>query len=132
MKFRLIVWTALLVAACGPSAEDHPAGATPYTADEKALIARNAGRVESQGNEHRADMVMACGLALLEADRKGLVGSEAVVPPPWQVTSSPVDGGERVSCEGSDQRGPLTVVVDLRCNDVNDSRCHPLVRIERP
>jgi hypothetical protein len=133
MNMKMILAAALLaVSACGPSAEDHPAGATPYTGEEKAAISRGAVAVERQSNEARADAVVACGLALLEAEERGLVSSDAQVPPPWEVTTAATNGGQRVSCKGLDRQGDLTVVVDLLCTDVNDDKCHPLVRIDRP
>jgi hypothetical protein len=38
----------------------------------------------------------------------------------------------RVSCAAGDAKGELGVVVDIVCTDVNDSACHPLIKIARP
>lgn len=137
-----VVLAALLVwglGSCGEpqatkQAEEvkaHPYGATPYTDAEKAEIERRVGVSDDGSTEFRADAAVACGLALLQAENRGLVESDAVVPPPWDIRSAPTRGGQRISCKGNDGRGQLTVVVDLLCIDVNDDRCHPLVRIDR-
>lgn len=132
MQKLLAVGLLLLVGSCGEPTQEHPAGATPYTQEEMAAISRGAERIEREGAAKRADRVMACGLALLEAERRGLVSPGAQMPPPWELSADESGHVERVSCQASDRRGALTVVVDLRCTDVNDDRCHPLVRIDRP
>lgn len=130
---RLSALSAVFVCltSCGPSGDNHPAGATPYTTEEKARIARGAAAISSESSESRADHIVACGLALLEADRKGLVGADAQFLSPWTLTTSQVGEAERLRCDATDSKGRLFVVVDYKCSDVNDASCHQLVTIER-
>jgi hypothetical protein len=84
--------------------------------------------------ESRADAVMACGLAMLEAEKQGLVSKSSQLQVPWRVYEMPSEksGVRRVSCAAGDAKGELGVVVDIVCTDVNDSACHPLIKIARP
>lgn len=139
MRVAIAALLVLSVGSCGEPKPDkqaepakpHPYGATPYTDAEKAEIERRVGVTDDGSTEFRADAAVACGLALLQAENRGLVESDAVVPPPWDIRSAPTRGGQRISCKGNDGRGQFTVVVDLLCTDVNVDRCHPLVRIDR-
>lgn len=128
-----VVAALLILGSCNEAQQPapHPAGATPYTDAEKAETASKLRATTDAQTELRADAAVACGLALLEAERRGLVTSDSAVPQPWQIRSAPIEGGDRVSCDAKDSRGGLVVVVDLLCTDVNADRCHPLVRIER-
>lgn len=134
MKLSGAFLAVLAIASCGepePKPEkSHPAGATPLTEAETATIQNKADAMEIASASDQAEIV-ACGLGLLQAEKRGLVASDAQIPPPWERLSTPAEGGRRVACLGSDARGPLTVVVDLKCSDVNDDRCHPLVRVSR-
>lgn len=134
MKLSGAFLAVLAIASCGPPEtkpeKPHPAGAAPLTAAEAADIQEQAAALEIASLSDQAEIV-ACGLGLLQAEKRGLVASDAQVPPPWERLSTPTEEGRRVACRGSDARGPLTVVVDLKCRDVNDDRCHPLVRVSR-
>jgi hypothetical protein len=125
---------AILAVGCSPPTEpkQHPAGATPFTEAEKAEIDRRASTLEAAGSAERADAVMACGLALVAAEKEGLVAADAQMALPWTLTTTPRQGGQRVACKAGDSRGSMTVVADLLCTDVNDLKCHPLVRVDRP
>lgn len=123
---------AILAGSCSPPERKHPAGATPYSEAEKAEIAAGAAVIEKQSASQKADRIVACGLALVEADRKGLVGPDAQFLQPWRLTAEPLESGERLSCEAEERSRPIIVVVDLKCTDVNDAKCHPLVDVKRP
>lgn len=88
----------------------------------------------SGSSEKRADAVVACGLALLEAERANKVGQDSQLQAPWRVyeMGEGRNGARRVSCAAIDDRGELGVIVDVACPDVNDAKCHPLVEITRP
>lgn len=84
--------------------------------------------------DRRADAIVACGLALLEAERSGQVTPGSQLQVPWRVyeMGESKGGARQVSCAAVDDRGEMGVIVDVACTDVNDARCHPLVRIARP
>ena len=90
-------------------------------------------RVASAENRN-ADAVVACGLALTEAQRTGKTSSDAQLQVPWRVyeMTGAAAGARRVSCAAVDSRGEMGVIVDVVCTDVNDAKCHPLVSIARP
>lgn len=115
MKRLVVLAIAGVLAGCGEKAEV-PAPSAPSP------------------TEARADAVVACGLAMLAAEKRGLVSKGAQLQTPWRVYEVPSDskGVRRVSCAAIDDRGELGVMVDVACTDVNDEKCHPLVRIVRP
>ena len=116
MRIRVAVLSLALVGACGeptPKRIGNPGPSVPTP-------------------EQRADNVVACGLALLQAEKRGGVASDAQLDQPWSLTLEPSDAaGRRVACKAHDQRGSFIVVVDVVCADVNSDRCHPLVRVDR-
>ena len=126
-----VVALAVLAGSCSPPERKHPAGATPYSEAEKAEIAAGAAVIEQQSASQKADRIMACGLALVEAGKRGMVGEDAQFLQPWRLTAEPAGSGERLRCEAEDQSRPIIVVVDLKCSDVNDAKCHPLIDVVR-
>lgn len=88
----------------------------------------------SASGDRRADAVVACGLALIEAERSGQVAQNSQLQIPWRVyeMGEGQSGARRVSCAAVDDRGEMGVIVDVACTDVNDAKCHPLVKIARP
>lgn len=93
-----------------------------------------SSKPSSDPTERRADAVVACGLAMLEAERQGQVSAGSQLQVPWRVYEVPNEKKDvrRVSCAAVDDRGELGVIVDIACTDVNDDKCHPLVKIARP
>lgn len=129
----MVLALAAAVGSCSqPEPRKHPAGATPYTEAEKAEIAAGAAVIERQSASQKADRIVACGLALVEAEKRGLVGRDSQFLRPWRLTAEPVGSWERLRCEAEDQSRPIIVVVDLKCPDVNDAKCHPLIEVTRP
>lgn len=91
-------------------------------------------KAPTTSTDRRADAVVACGLALIDAENSGQVSQGAQLQIPWRVyeTGEGKDGARQVSCAAVDDVGELGVIVDIACTDVNDSSCWRLVKIARP
>lgn len=116
MRIRFAVLSLALLGACGES--------SPKRATDTGPTVPTA--------EQRADNVMACALGLLQAEKAGQVSGGSQLDQPWSLTLEPgAAAGRRIACAAHDQRGSFNVVVDVICADVNDAKCHPLVRVDR-
>lgn len=119
----LVAALATTISACVPSG-----GQSEGSSDGDAAKAAQL----SACNSKTWTNVVACGLALVDAEKQGLVAQSAEIPPPWKFTSTPAtNGARRVSCEAVDATGSFSVVVDLTCDNMDQSRCRRLVAIKR-
>lgn len=135
---RVVLGGALFAAlvSCGPSPADHPAGATPYTSDEKARIARGLGRIEDQTAASAIDydsiefaercadgLSLAAKRALVSTDRSSLVV-------PWSIERT---GGSItqpiLGCAVLDGGNLKFVNLEIVCADSAKARCTRLVSV---
>ena len=132
MNMKMILAAPLLaVSACGPSAEDHPAGATPYTGEEKALIERQAGRIQAAPDYNRLVFADHCVNGLSAAGERSLVDPErSALVFPWDIRRvGGSDGLPTLECAVTDRDKVRFVTVEAVCDDTDRSGCSRFIGI---
>lgn len=124
------------LSSCGPSPADHPAGATPYTSDEKARIARGLGRIEPQTAASAIDynsleFAERCADGLGLAAKRSLVSAtQSSLVVPWSIERA---GGSItqpiLGCAVLDGGGLKFVNVEIVCANSAAARCTRLVSV---
>lgn len=105
---------AAIAVSCSPAAEPDPAPYAyeyPYTGQQKA------------------DYAMACGLALIEIEKRGVDTGDAKLSLPWDGIAVSRRGPPTViRCPADGAKGRVYIDVEVTCLDVNNAGCHKPVR----